>query len=75
MWSVSVCGEEMKEEGELVKQSNLRYQKLCEMREGNDMYKDRGMQTYNDDRKTKVSYTTALLVQTFAGILGVGGYW
>lgn len=46
------------DDAEIVQESNDSYEKLCSIREGNDTYRARGMQTFNDALKTKEMQTT-----------------
>ncbi|XP_063724938.1 dynein axonemal intermediate chain 4-like isoform X2 [Symsagittifera roscoffensis] len=55
------CVEAGTDEVEVVKEQNAKYQKLIKDRVGNDLYAQRGMQTFNNGRKVKHAQTDKVL--------------
>ena len=66
MWLLDLpgkCVEAGTGEAETVKEGNEKYQKLIKDRVGNDLYADRGMQTFDNGRKMKHAQTNKISVE------------
>ena len=41
------------EEASTIEENNAKYKELCKSRAGNDLYAERGMNTFNEDNKNR----------------------